>query len=128
MGRDPCGIGASVALGTTLTLVWTTAHPARWRTGPQGAAVVYLRGEISASNADQARRQITAALATPPASLELHLAKVTLLTRDGAQGFLTAARIAHEQGIDVTIHNPSPQARTTLRDLDLERFLTYRDK
>ena len=56
------------------------------------------------------------------------MSRAELLTSDGAMAFLAAARVAHEQGIDVTVRNASPQARATLHTLGLERIQHYHDE
>ncbi|MGI3222703.1 STAS domain-containing protein [Streptomyces sp. GTA36] len=106
---------------------WSAAHSASRRAGPQEAAVVHLRGEISASTADRTKRRLTDVLATRPTALDIDMAKVELLTSDGATAFLVAARLAHEQDIKVTVRNAHPQARTTLHTLGLDQLLHYSD-
>lgn len=55
------------------------------------------------------------------------MSKVELLTSDGAMAFLTAALLAREQGIAVTVRNASPQARAIMHTLGLDRLQHYRD-
>jgi len=55
------------------------------------------------------------------------MSQVQLLTSDGPMAFLAAARVAHEQGTDVTVRNASAQARATLHTLGLDRLQHYHD-
>ena len=72
--------------------------------------------------------RLTDALANRPKALDIDMSRAELLTSDGAMAFLAAARVAHEQGIDVTVRNASPQARATLHTLGLERIQHYHDE
>ncbi|MFC9819741.1 STAS domain-containing protein [Streptomyces erythrochromogenes] len=87
--------------------------------------MVRLRGEITARTGKQAGRRLTAALATGPPALEIDLARVTLLTRDGTQVLFDALRTAHSHGIPVIVSHARPQARATLRTLGLDGVLRY---
>ncbi|MFD9445614.1 STAS domain-containing protein [Streptomyces sp. NPDC060006] len=82
----------------------------------------------SAATADKTTRQLTDALATRPGALEIDMSRIDVLTSCGAMAFLTAARIAHQQGTRVTIRNASPQARATLHTLGLDRLQQYHDE
>ncbi|MFC4610482.1 STAS domain-containing protein [Streptomyces maoxianensis] len=126
-GKIPWLIAAAAALRTAVKYAWPAARPAFRRTGPHGTAVVRLSGKIDAATADRTRRRLTDALATRPTALDIDMSKVELLTSDGAMAFLTTARIAHEQGIDVTVRNASPRARATLHTLGLDQLQHYHD-
>ncbi|MFF1676189.1 STAS domain-containing protein [Streptomyces sp. NPDC058256] len=129
-GRLLCLIIAATALRIALRTIWRSARSTR-RVGPSAGtgqgrrAVVHLRGEITAGTAHRAGRRLSAALATGPPVLEIDLARVTLLTRDGTQIFFDAVRTAHAAGIPVVISNARPQARATLHTLGLDRVLHY---
>ncbi|KOV50863.1 hypothetical protein ADL00_42700 [Streptomyces sp. AS58] len=104
-----------------------SARPGGRSAGPgrERWAVVRLRGEIAAVTADRAGRRLSAALAACPPVLEIDLARVTLLTRDGTQVFFDAVRTAHTGGIPIVISNARPQARATLHTLGLDLVLHY---
>ncbi|WP_405956560.1 STAS domain-containing protein [Streptomyces phaeochromogenes] len=119
-----CLIAAATALHTAAKTLWT-AHSASRQVKPQGPAAVYLGGEISAATAGRTTRRLTDALATRPTALDIDMSRVELLTSDGAMAFLAAARIAYQQGTDITVRNASPQARATLHTLGLDRLQHY---
>ena len=123
-----CLIAAAAALRTAAKTLWTAARPASRRVKPQGPAAVHLRGEISAATAGRTTRRLTDSLATRPTALDIDMSRVELLTSDGAMALLTAARIAHQQGTDITVRNASPQARATLHTLGLDRIQHYHDE
>ncbi|KOV49792.1 hypothetical protein ADL00_45395 [Streptomyces sp. AS58] len=108
---------------TALTTAWRAA---REDTSPPETVVVRLRGTINHATADRNSRRLTDALATRPDVLVVDMSDVALLTNAGATALLTAAGLAHQQGSDVVIHHASPQARTTLRTLGLDRYVQYR--
>ncbi|WP_328687657.1 STAS domain-containing protein [Streptomyces phaeochromogenes] len=122
-----CLIAAATALCTAAKALWAAARPAFHRGKSHGPGVVYLHGEISAATASRTTRRLTDALATRPTALDIDMSKVQLLTSDGAMAFLAAARVAHKQGIDLTVRNASPQARATLHTLGLDQLQHYHD-
>ncbi|GGO59297.1 hypothetical protein GCM10012286_80580 [Streptomyces lasiicapitis] len=129
-GRLLCLIAAATALRIALRTVWHSARSARLEGRPaehsQGRqAVVRLRGEITAVTVDRTGRRLSAVLAAHPPVLEIDLARVTLLTRDGTQVFFDAVRTAHATGIPIVISNARPQPRATLHTLGLDRVLHY---
>ncbi|MFD9865102.1 STAS domain-containing protein [Streptomyces alboflavus] len=113
----------ATALRIALRTIWHSVRSARPGQGRQ--VVVRLRGEITASTAGGARRRLSAALAARPPLLEIDLARVTVLTRDGAQVFFDAVRTAHATGIPVVISNAHPQPRATLHALGLDWVVHY---
>ncbi|MER7173972.1 STAS domain-containing protein [Streptomyces mesophilus] len=120
-----CLIAAAAALRAGAMAAWTARSTLREIT-PREPGRIYLRGEISATTAGETTRRLTRALATRPTTLEIDMSKVELLTSDGAMAFLSAARIAREQGTEVTIRNASPQARAVLHKLGLDQLHHYR--
>ncbi|MFB8353025.1 STAS domain-containing protein [Streptomyces niveus] len=95
------------------------------RAGQRRQAVVRLRGEITAVTVGRTGRQLSAALAVGPPVLEIDLARVTLLTRDGTEVFFGAVRTAQAAGIPVVISNARPRARATMHTIGLDRVLHY---
>ncbi|WP_432043366.1 STAS domain-containing protein [Streptomyces cadmiisoli] len=120
-----CAIVAAAALGTALTTAWRASHE---DTNPPETVLVRLRGTINHATADRTSRRLTDALATRPEVLVVDMSDVALLTNAGATALLTAAGLAHQQSINVVIHHASPQARTTLRTLGMDRFVEYRNR
>ncbi|MGA5454806.1 STAS domain-containing protein [Streptomyces umbrinus] len=122
-----CLIAAATALSIGVQGAWAAARPAFHRGTPQDPDILYLGGEISAATAGRTLSRLTDALASRPTALAIDMSKVGLLTSDGAMAFLAAARIAHEQGTNVTVRNASSQARATLHILGLDRLQHYYD-
>ncbi|WP_053757838.1 STAS domain-containing protein [Streptomyces sp. AS58] len=120
-----CAIVAAAALRTALTTAWRAT---REGANPPGTVVVRLRGTVNHATADRTSRRLADALAARPAVLVIDMSEVDLLTNAGATALLTAAGLAHRQSIDVVIHHASPQARTTLRTLGLDRYVEYRNR
>ncbi|SDL02582.1 STAS domain-containing protein [Streptomyces indicus] len=125
--RVVCLIAAATALRIAIKTLRLPGTPTMRGSTHATPDVVRLRGEISAETADATTRWLTVALSTRPATLEIDMSKVELLTRDGAMAFLTAARIAHKQRTEIIVRNASPQARTVLHTLGLDPHHHYRD-
>ncbi|MEU5323464.1 STAS domain-containing protein [Streptomyces sp. NPDC021056] len=126
--RTLCLIAAAAALRTAIRAVRRTARSAVDRIPPPRPSVVRLQGEITAATADRTARLLADALAARPTALEIDMSEVALLTRDGAMAFLPAHRLAHEEGVGVTVRNASPQARTAMSKLGLDQIQHYYDR
>ncbi|WP_327368004.1 STAS domain-containing protein [Streptomyces sp. NBC_01217] len=121
-----------IAAATALRLALRGVRPATGHVRPGlrfggGRAVVRLKGDLTATSAENATRRLTEALDPPPSVLEIDLANVSSLGKDSIQALFTALRTAGEQGIPVLVSGANRQTRTTLHGKGLDRFFRYAD-
>ncbi|MEU9290677.1 STAS domain-containing protein [Streptomyces sp. NPDC048275] len=121
-----CLIAAAAALRTALHTARPLARTAvSSKAQERRRAVVHLHGEINATTAGRARRQVADALAGGPAALEVDLTKVSVLTRDGTRVFFDAVSAARSADVPVVITGANTQVRSTLHTIGLDRLLHY---
>jgi len=119
-----CLIVCAGALRIALTSVRTA-----WRSGvtvdARNRAVIHLRGEINALNADDVTQRLMTALQGFPVALEIGLTRVSHITSDGTDVLFRAARAARSAGVTLVVSGANAEVRTTLRTVGLDRLLYY---
>jgi anti-anti-sigma factor len=129
-GKLLCLILCAGALRIAIHTAWLMVRPGHRPVGDaQGGqrAVVRLRGEIDAANAERVTQQLLAALSKSPTILEIDLAGVISITHRGTQVFFDVTRAAKPTGVRVLISNANTQIRAALHGTGLDNVLRYSD-
>ncbi|MGG7569282.1 STAS domain-containing protein [Streptomyces sirii] len=84
---------------------------------------VRLPSEVTIDNVDRIKEELREALSSGPPVLEVDLARVTRLGRDGGAVFLTALQAAKPHGTRLIATHVGPQPLRALKQLGLRRLV-----
>ncbi|MFE0192035.1 STAS domain-containing protein [Streptomyces sp. NPDC058989] len=102
-------------------------HPFRRRaSGAEPApdhVTVRLPRKVTIDNVDRIKEELRQALSSGPLVLEVDLARVTRLGRDGGAVFLTALQAAKPHGTRLIATHVGPQPLSALKQLGLRRLV-----
>ncbi|WP_164992638.1 STAS domain-containing protein [Streptomyces sp. M3] len=88
-------------------------------------ATVRLVGDVVASTADVAAAQLRAPLSGNPDIIDIDMSAVTYLNSAGGHAFVSLIGAAVPAGVRLVIRDASPEARSALHTLGLDRFFEY---
>ncbi|GGS97959.1 hypothetical protein GCM10010222_44590 [Streptomyces tanashiensis] len=86
--------------------------------------VARLKGDLDAASVQHTDRVLRTALRDAPKALEIDLSRVTHLSPEGTLPLFLTAHGARGQGITLTVTHAPDQARTVMRRMGLERYLS----
>ncbi|MFE1776673.1 STAS domain-containing protein [Streptomyces sp. NPDC059008] len=85
--------------------------------------IVRLPRKVTSENAEYIGAALQKALSSGPPVLEIDLARVKHLSRDGSTAFFMALRAARRHGTRLIATHAGPQVRGTLKELGLRRVI-----